>query len=271
MNLCEILDVELERLNKEQREKHGVKKSHYPSEMTDCMRKLWYRWNSAIESNPIEGRNLLKMAIGNVIHDFVFSLLEKKGVQIVNEIEFKFQCEGSVFPVSGRIDYLFVDGDGKLTGVEVKTTSGYGTDSIIKANFPKLEHLSQVGVYTSCTEVKRFIVLYIDQQKSWKKQFSVNNIDGKIYVEDAIYEGFNFEKVCEKIRKIENNFHTSTIPDRDFQIAIVDGIEKDKFTKDKIDYKSAWQCQYCQYHDLCWSEIIKQATVGKFYGEVKIV
>lgn len=270
MDLCKMLDEQLEFDNKKYREEHGERKSHYPSELCDCKRKIWYKWKNWPESNPIEGNHLLKMAIGNVIHDFLFSVLAKKGIQIEQEIEFKEKVEGSTYPISGRIDYLFVDLDGGLTGVEVKTTSGYGTDAIIKANYPKPEHLSQVGIYTSCTEVKRFIILYADQQKGWKKQFNISNIEGKIYVEGAPYEGFRFDKVKSDIKQIEANLQSMDPPARDFKIAIVDGVIKDKFTKDKVDYKSQWNCMYCQYLNTCWELVIEKAKEGKWYGEDQI-
>lgn len=272
MNICKLLDEALVENQKLRRAEHGDKKSHYPSESCDCNRKLYYRWLNAIESNPTEGNNLLKMSIGNVICDYVFSIIEKQGVEIIQEIEFRHTPDGFKYPISGRIDYLFKDLDGQLTGVEVKTISGYGTDAIIKANFPREEHLAQVGIYCACTDIKRFIILYIDQQKSFKKQFSVNYIDNKMYVEDALYEGFNFAKVVDKFRILEEKKLHLDLPNRDFSVAIVDGEIKSKFTRDKVEYKTDWHCDYCNYRDTCWDEVIVEAkkSGGKWFNGQQI-
>jgi hypothetical protein len=53
---------------------------------------------------------------------------------------------------------------------------------------------------------------------------------------------------------LEVSVYAKTIPDREYQVAIKNGEIKDKFQKEKIEYKSDWQCRYCSYANNCWKE-----------------
>jgi hypothetical protein len=63
-----------------------------------------------------------------------------------------------------------------------------------------------------------------------------------------------------RLRGIEMMIGLGSMPARDFQVAIMDGEIKDKFVRGKVQYKSDWQCRYCDFKDLCWiDERIKYA------------
>ena len=37
---------------------HKLREAHYPSDISDCMRKLYYKWTQEPESNPITASGL---------------------------------------------------------------------------------------------------------------------------------------------------------------------------------------------------------------------
>jgi hypothetical protein len=60
-------------------------------------------------------------------------------------------------------------------------------------------------------------------------------------------------------------------PDREFKAAIKDGEVKDKFQRDRVEYKGDWQCNYCDWKDECWSHHINASKSGRmFYGDEEV-
>ena len=237
MNLIDQIDNYL--IKKE----YHKREAYYPSEVNKCIRQLYYKWTETKESNPITSGALWKMRIGNAIHDMIHEYLLASGMEIVPEVSFKKNI-GLKYPISGRIDDLFIDKDGELAGIEAKTSYGRGIVEIQKSNKPKQDDLNRVIVYMACNlEIKRFYIIYFGRDNAYRTQFIIERYDK---LED------DFNKLIQRFDDLEEALKCKVIPFREFKVAIKNGEIKDKFQKDKIEYKSDWQCRYCQFMNYCW-------------------
>ena len=243
MNLINQIDNYL--IKKE----YHKREAYYPSEVNKCIRQLYYRWTEQKESNPITAGALWKMRIGDAIHDMIHEYLLASGMEIVPEVSFKKDI-GLKYPLSGRIDDLFIDEDGELAGIEAKTSYGRGIIEIQKIGIPKREDWNQVTVYINCnSSIKRFYIIYFGRDNAYRTQFV---IERSKFTED------NANVLYKKFAFLEEHTLNKSLPDREFQVAIKNGEIKDKFQKNKIEYKSDWQCRYCAFMNHCWkNELLK--------------
>jgi hypothetical protein len=253
MNLINQIDDFLLMRNKRKRE------SYYPSDVTSCSRKLFYKWQDVEETNPITAGNFWKMEMGNALHDMVAEFLENSGLEIINEISFKKDI-GLDYPISGRLDNLFIDEDGELAGIEIKTSFGRGIKEIQRSGKPRDSDLAQVVMYMGCNpEIKRFYIIYVGRDNGYRTQFIINQSE---YIDNI------FSVLLQKLATLEDSVKNNICPDREFSIVMKNGEIRDKFQKDKVVYKSDWQCfPYCVFCNYCWQEIIEIG--GTYYGREK--
>jgi CRISPR/Cas system-associated exonuclease Cas4 (RecB family) len=229
-------------------QEHEAKKreSYYPSEVSKCLRQLYYRWTNEKPSNPIEAGGIWKMRMGDAAHDMIHEFLEKAGFEIINEVSFKKDI-GLKYPISGRIDNVFIDEDGTLSGIEVKSSYGAGIKNIQKSGHAKKDDIDQVTIYSGCTDIKRWYLIYFGRDNAYRTQFVIDNPQG-------------FDELAFRFKLLEVAIELNTLPDREYLVAIKNGEIKDKFQKDNVEYKTSWRCNYCSYKDMCWQEVINNLT-----------
>jgi len=259
MNLITKIDNYL--VTKENRERT----SYYPSEVSKCIRQMYYKWEKIEVSNPISAGGYWKMNMGNKLHELVSEFLVGANLEIVDEVSFKYDA-GLNYPISGRIDNLFMEGE-RLCGIEIKTTYGAGIRAIRNKGYPKDNDIEQVLVYMGCTDIEKFYILYIGRDDGYRTQFKIEKRNGQIFCDNKPVH-ITFEKLLDKFRDLEDYRLENRLPDRQFKVAIKNGAIKDKFQKNKVVYKSMWCCMYCQYANKCWEDILNKE--GMFYGEDKI-
>ena len=249
MNICKLIDDYL--LSEEQREI----KSHHPSSITRCQRQLYYGWTKEPISDPIDAGAILKMKIGNSIHDIINEILVGTGHKVENEISFKYLLPGSEYPISGRLDNIITIDDKKV-GIEVKTSFGKGILKIANNKAPDEEHLWQVMTYLYCTDINDFILLYVARDIAFKTAFDVTYKDEAFYVNNDLYmtEADFEEHIIMKLSALEENVKFKKVPERDYAVAIKNGEIKDMFQRNSMKYKSDWQCLYCKWTKSCWAE-----------------
>jgi len=239
-------------------EKEGRKRtSHYPSDITACNRQLYYKWVSMPKSNPMEAGAIWKMEFGNAIHELFGKWLQGLNISVETEVPIKQQIGQLKYPISGRIDNIFIDPDtGDKCGIEVKTSFGRGIKQIQKLQQPKEEHLWQVAIYLNLTDdIKRFYLVYIGRDNSYRTQFEITEYDKthlKIMTGGRLW-GYDFQTIILKLSQLENCIEEIILPDRSYQAAIKNGEIKGKFQYQNQQYKSDWQCVYCQWRNLCWA------------------
>lgn len=239
MNLINQIDEYLTRKNDRERT------SYYPSEVSKCTRQLYYKWTKCQISNEIEAGGYWKMEMGAKIHDLISNFLEDAGLEIAPEISFQKDV-GLNYPISGRIDNLFIDEDDKLAGIEVKTSYGAGIKRLQSAAQPRSEDLMQVIMYMGCNpEIDRFYLLYIGRDNAYRTQFVVDKNTNTPWT---------FDELLNRFKELEDCVLTMRIPQREFEVVFKDNEIKSKYQKNNVTYKSDWQCMYCQYRDYCWED-----------------
>jgi hypothetical protein len=266
------------------RPKRETKKRWYPTDLTKCSRQLFYKKTNEEPTNPPEAGAVWKMEMGNVIHDKIFQFVKEcidphaeeevavtwdneKGPVTVPEV-YDEAWERENYPVwllSGRVDIVFNQG-GKLKGIENKTSFGMGIKLIQQKGEPKDDHLAQCIAYLSTTDIEEMWLFYFGRDNAYRTVFKVwLDGDQAYYAQsDTGYEAklapVQFGDMMNRLRGIEMMIGLGSMPARDFQVAIMDGEIKDKFVRGKVQYKSDWQCRYCDFKDLCWiDERIKYA------------
>lgn len=99
------------------------------------------------------------------------------------------------------------------------------------------------------SEIKRFYLIYFGRDNAYRTQFIVNQYNKLEH---------DFNNLIQRFYNLEDYVSRNILPDREFKVAIKNGEIKDKFQKDKIEYKSEWQCKYCSYKDHCWKDEIEK-------------
>lgn len=238
-----IIELIEKGLQKEYDERTRSRTSHYPSDISACKRQLYYKWVEEPISNPITSGGLLKMRMGTATHDIIPGLLELAGLESVSEITTRLTPPTLQYPISGRIDNLFiVPNTGGLGVIEVKTSYGAGVKALQKTGKPREGDENQVLTYLYLEpSIEIGILLYIGRDNGYRTEFIIKRDDGKIH-----------NIIINKLRDLETKVKNRMIPDREYQVAIKNGEIVRKYQKDKVVHKSDWQCTYCGYVDTCW-------------------
>ncbi|HIJ98106.1 TPA: PD-(D/E)XK nuclease family protein [archaeon] len=194
---------------------------YYPSEIGNCLRKVWYSYKFPQEIDP----DLLKIfEAGNLLHGFVVEVLKSernKDVQLLkSEFPFKEKVDG--FEISGRIDNLvLVKSSGKEVLVEVKSTGDLG----FVMSEPKRENVMQLQLYMHVLGIHDGVLLYIDKRNLQSQMFTVP------------YDKKFSEEVIEKFKKLDKHLREDKLPDPEARI----------FRNDM-----GWMCKRCEYRERCY-------------------
>ena len=191
---------------------------YYPSEIGNCIRKLWYSYKYPMEAEP----DLLKIfEVGNILHGFVTEVLrseKNKEVQLLKS-EFPFKMVEKDFVVSGRVDdLLLVKEDHKQILVEVKSTKDV---KYIKK--PQSHHETQLMFYMLATDVHDGVILYVDKSNLQSKMFEVK------------FDADKAGKIVDKFRTLDEDLKKDILP-----------IDEAKRKTDML-----WMCNYCEYKSKC--------------------
>ena len=229
-----------------------------------CLRNLWYKANKEPESDPKTLSNKLQASFGNSIHDLILSKLQKSDkIKITPESAGRVSVEGLEKVVSFRLDGL-VNHKGEYGGLEIKTMQGFGLTKMVKDGGPKEHDLLQVISYFETNELIRwFVLLYIARDTAYRLEYHIwrDPKTNSFMLEDVSHskeprpiEGLTFEGIVNRWKELEGYVNSKVIPPRDYKAVLTkDGRLTDKRTKNGVDYKTDWRCQYCSYKTKCWT------------------
>lgn len=289
MNLLEIIDNQL--LNPEvpsvrpHMTLHPSAASIKTSDGTvhgGCLRKEYWRFHGRTPSNPETPMSLLKMDMGNAVHDKVVEVLTK--ARLVDAAE----CDIWIpdHHVHGRVDIIVADdANQNKVGVEVKSTWGFGATGTIKPKagviMPKMDHVLQSLVYLAFYKqygMEKWIILYVTRDNAMKMQHTIelHNDGENIYPivtpgidgEQVPLPEFTVRGVFERYDECWNYITTEQLPPRDYTIQYSQPTLQEKaeagelnrtdttaVTAGRFVNKGDWNCGYCRYKDLCWDGI----------------
>ena len=147
---------------------------------------------------------------------------------------------------------MFVNPETNETeGLEIKSTYAGGFRMLEKSNKPKEDHLKQVLIYMSSTNIKTWWILYIGRDNGFMLEFKITKVNDKFYCDGDLLPYCNAD-LYDKFYKIEQAIKIETEPKREFTVLIKDGEVRDKVQCKGVITKSDWQCLYCQWLNLCW-------------------
>ncbi len=261
--LQDIIYKFYEKKNEEYKKEYSKRDKLYlsPSGLTACKRALFYKYTDTEPSDPITIHANLKMDMGTTIHERIQNILKMQGIYESGE-EYK----------QGQIDNLNfnyrVDGRLKFSQFnalfELKTVYASGYNTIEKE--PKEAHIFQVLAYMKMENYDKAILLYLGRDNGHMVEYLIelekdekgeNLLIGKVLRNDILK---NFYGKLHELQIFQFQLQKRVLPPRDYKIVMKKYKDKilEKFTKDKIKYKTDWQCSYCQYKNLCWGKEIEE-------------
>ena len=194
---------------------------YYPSEVGNCLRKVWYSYKYPQEVEP----DLLKIfEVGNIMHDFVVRVLrsEKNNQISLLESELPFQLKMKDFIISGRIDDLIlIKADNKKVLIEVKSVG-----DIDRVDEEKFNHRMQLQLYMMALKIYDGVILYVDKKNLKSKVFTIP------YSEEESL------RALERFHILHDSLIKETVP----------------IPEAKIEQTINWMCNYCEYRDRCDKE-----------------
>jgi len=191
---------------------------YYPSEIGNCLRKLWYSYKYPRQVDT----DLLKVfEAGNIIHGFVVEVLKSeknKEVELLKS-EMPFEIEEKEFTISGRVDDLvLVKASGKNVLVEVKSTKDV---SVVKKS--QTNHVMQLMFYMEATGVHNGVILYIDK----------NNLQSKVF--DVEFDPQKGAEIFDRFRFLHEHLKNNGPPEPEAK---------------KVN-DMEWMCKFCEYREKC--------------------
>lgn len=252
MNIIDKIDDHLTKENDRKRENHNA------YDIAACMRQLFYKWVSEPATNPITAGGYWKMRAGNKLHDLIYEFFKEMDWEVLTEVGSKKKLPELEHDISYRVDCMYtVPGSDEWTIIEVKSSYGNGIRALQRSGEPKESDIMQILLYMHLENISKGVLLYVARDDGYRMEFHLELKDGILYVDNKPTE-YTFQKILDKLVQLEEHLKEVNLPDRDYKVAIKNGEIKKKFTKNKVDYKSDWNCSYCQWCDMCWEYEIEK-------------
>jgi len=184
----------------------------YISESGKCRRTIFFRFKRA-PKKELEAEKLRVFEFGNHIQQIILRPLLSKGIVATTEIPIP-----SKELVSGRAD-IIISVDGIPYVVEVKSISG--RMNVARMEKPMPDHYEQLQLYLHYFKVPKGIVLYVNKDTQELKEFPCSYDDKLVKV------------ILKRFEELKTKIEADIIPAR---------LE---------DYPDNWQCNNCEYREIC--------------------
>lgn len=195
------------------RQKDREQHHFYITDAGKCPRSVFFKFKNA-PREEIEPRVLMMFDHGDSIHKLIMKpLLSTKDIHVVaSEINIPPQEL-----VSGRADAIISDGK-ELYVLDIKSINGSIFNSLTQ---PKEEHLNQLQLYLHFFQRKKGILLYVNKDNQELKEFLID------------YNSEQAQSLLKDFADLKTKINKNLLPDR------------------LADYPQNWQCQYCQFKEIC--------------------
>ncbi|MBZ9577783.1 PD-(D/E)XK nuclease family protein [Patescibacteria group bacterium] len=185
----------------------------YISEAGKCPRQIFFKFKNA-PRKKMEANILRLFDHGDHMHQLIMKpLLSTRDIHIV--------CSEIDIPpeelVRGRADAIVSDGK-QLYVLDIKSMNSMVFKNL---NEPKQENVSQLQLYLHYFKIPRGILLYVDKDKLELKEFPIS------------YNQVQAETLLKQLATLKKQIDSNTIPSR------IPG------------YPENWQCNYCQFREIC--------------------
>ena len=196
-------------------DKQKDKEQHhfYITDAGKCSRSVFFKFKN-VPREAIEPNVLRMFDHGDHIHNLIMKpLLSIREIHVVaSEINIPPQEI-----VSGRADAIISDGK-DLYVLDIKSMN-----SMIFKNLdePKEENINQLQLYLHFFKIPKGILLYVDKDKQLLKEFVIN------------YNKALAQSLLVELADLKTKISSAIVPDR------------------IPTWPSDWQCQYCQFKEIC--------------------
>jgi len=183
----------------------------YITDAGKCPRAVFFRFKNA-PREAVDARIMRIFEHGEHMHRNIFNILYRLRIGVTTEIPIPSQEI-----ISGRADAILCINNENYV-LDIKSIN-----SMIFRNLyaPKEENVFQIQLYLHYFKIKKGILLYIDKDQQEIKEFFVD------YDENLV------KTLLEKFNVLKGQVETNTIPGR------------------LAEYPKNWQCNYCQFKDIC--------------------
>lgn len=199
-------------LDRERERKEKERIQFFISEVGKCPRAIFFKFKKA-PAEAIEPERLRVFDHGDLIHKMVLTPLESLGLVVASEIPIPPQKI-----ISGRADAI-ISISGEEYVLDIKSISGRKNFSKMEEPIP--EHVWQVQLYLHFFNKKKGILLYVNKDTQELREF-IFDYDRNLSLQLLDW----FEKLKLKIEK-------NLVPIR------------------LADWPENWQCQTCQFKEIC--------------------
>jgi CRISPR/Cas system-associated exonuclease Cas4 (RecB family) len=195
------------------RQKDREQHHFYITDAGKCARAVFFKFKNA-PRREIEANILRLFDHGDHIHQLIMKpLLSIREVHVV-------ASEVNIPPqelISGRADAIVSDGK-NLYVVDIKSMN-----SMIFRNLeaPKEENIDQIQLYLHYFKIPKGILLYVNKDNQNLKEFTIE------------YDRKRTLNLLKALNETKKKIDSNIIPDR------------------LPDYPQNWQCQYCQFKEVC--------------------
>jgi CRISPR/Cas system-associated exonuclease Cas4 (RecB family) len=197
------------------RQKDKEQNHFYITDAGKCSRAVFFKFKNA-PREAIEPNVLRMFDHGDHIHNLIMKpLLSVREIHVVaSEINIPPQEI-----VSGRADAIISDGK-ELYVLDIKSMN-----SMIFKNLdePKEENVNQLQLYLHFFKIPKGILLYVDKDRQLLKEFVID------------YNKALAQSLLTDLADLKTKIGSNVIPDR------------------MPEWPAGWQCQYCQFKDICSS------------------
>jgi CRISPR/Cas system-associated exonuclease Cas4 (RecB family) len=225
--LKELIDKFYLEREKEKRKKDKQRIRFFISEAGKCPRMIFFRFKKA-PAEEIEPERLRVFEEGEIIQQRILRHLFSLGIVRATEIQIPPQEL-----VAGRADAIisFTDKTFSDLGVEMKEKVEAGVPYVLeiksisgKMNLKKLplpDHINQLQLYLHYFNIKNGILLYLNKDTQEITEFLFE------YDKDLV------EKILSWFSKLKEKIEADLVPIR------------------LVDWPENWQCQKCEFSEIC--------------------
>lgn len=211
-----------------QREKE--QQHFYITDAGRCGRAIFFKFKKA-PREEMEARVLRMFEHGDYIHQLIMrSLVALREVRVITaEVDI-----GPQAIISGRADAILSDGK-NLYVLDIKSIN-----SMVFKNLdqPKEENINQIQLYLHFFKIPKGILLYVNKDTQALKEFSLD------------YDRQRAETLLAELTNLKTKIDSDVVPDR------IPGWPDD------------WQCQYCQFKEICKMAGENELSWNKFKTKI---
>ena len=203
----------------------------YITDAGKCPRAVFFRFKN-VPRGAMDARIMRIFEHGEHIHRNIFNILYRLRIGVTTEIPIPSQEI-----ISGRADaILCIDNENYVLDIKSMNSMIFR-----KLEQPKEENIYQLQFYLHYFNIKKGILLYIDKDRQEIKEFFVD------------YDEVLCKSLLDKFYALKEQVETNIMPER------------------LADYPKNWQCNYCQFKEICklangeainWEEFKKKIEAG---------